>query len=1528
MSKGYPLSPQQRFYWERLNSKRRLPESGRAVIRIAGEVNTDRLERALEALPEDHEILKTCFQIPRGMSLPLQTVTNCRFQWRAEDREPDCPSEPEGAAARLLTAPETSPMEAGMLTAGLVSLSAAEHLLILDFPMISLDSKSLELLSASLAARYAGKSEGEAHDEDEDPPLQFIDASESTREFLQSETAEPGLRFWKGVFANGVEAPEFTALAETTEGVFRPTAFEPEPLERALEDALINQAESMQIPVSMIYLTLWTVLLYRLSGQTRICLNIVHDGRVYDDLTEVAGPFSRALPHTLLLNHDEPWTHVLERLKESLDDCATWLECFPASWGSEEHPADPVDLPCFEYRQAGTPHVGESLTFQLLDHNTMSEPFTLKLVLTARAEAPNRVKQLLSYDSRRLNQEQVEEIWANLKTLLHHGITTTGCSIRQLPYFSPRQESVLQQLNSVPGNLPETNSAHTLFERQVSETPNAPALVYREQHWTYRELNTWANYIAVRLRENGLQNGTAVGVLLNRGPASIAAFLGILKSGGVYVPLDSEAGKARFEFMLKDAAVQWVICDTDTHGTAGAGVRYLNLDSLNGGDEVGNPAAEVRGSSAAYIIYTSGSTGTPKGVMVSHDALAAHAVSAAETFGLEAGLRMLVFSVFHFDASLDQILAPLVKGCTLVVRGSEVWTPGEAAQNIVDLELDVVNLPTAYWHVLTRDWAQNPAIFPTRLSCMIAGGEAMLPDVAGNWLDMAPANCRLINAYGPTEAVITAAAVDVESTMLDGSSTPIGRPLPNRRLYVLDQAMQLVAPGRRGELYIGGESLAQGYCNRPALTAAQFVPDPFSDKAGARLYRSGDGALIGADNLLRCLGRNDDQVKIRGFRVEPAEIERLLSTLPGIREAAVAVYNVGKGFHLAAFFSPVGEDGPEVGEVKRFLHDQLPDYMVPETVRSMTELPRTGTRKIDRKALAAAASSSTAEREAGSRALTPTEELLTGIWCDLLETGEVGPGDSFFDLGGHSLLAMRLITRLRALFDLDVSLQQVFAVPVLSDLGLMIDHMRLKGDATPLPPLEKVSGEDLPLSYAQQRLWVAESLNPGGAVFNSFGALCMYGRLEADLLEKAVAAILIRHEVLRTTIEVSANRPRPHIHPFTGWSMQRVDLTDREPHARQEELMNLAMAEAQAPCDLEKGPLFRGILVKMDEDSHVTLFTMHHIVSDGWSVGILSRELAANYAALIKGEEPDLPDLPVQYTDYAVWHRRLLDEGVLERDRAYWRKQLAGAPPLLPMPFGARRGSENQSAGEIPIEIKGEQAAALRELAGAEGATLFMVLLAVFNTLFYALTEATDQVVGTDVANRNHPHLEPVIGFFINQLALRTRLDENNSFRDLLGQVRQTALEAYAHQEMPFDLMVNDLDSARQAHVSPVFQVKFTLQNIPDARLELPGLTIEPLKLKRPRAKMDLQMNLAESSSGLTGMLVYKKPLFDDAVMARFADYFTRLAGLVATEPQVPISSLKAQVTGWEQAGRKAMLSGMKSKSRARFQKSFKAGKR
>ncbi len=1466
-----------------------------AAVRLTGALDRAALAAALGGIVARHEALRTSFPTVAGE--PVQKVAPADGPFELPLIDLGALSEPVAEARRLVAAEALRPFDVTrgpLLRGALLRLEAAEHIALLSMHHIVSDAWSSGVLIRELAVLYAACREGRPSPL---PPLpvQYADFAVWQRSWMQGEALESLLAFWRERLAGAPAVLELPAdrprpAIPSGRGGLRTAR-----IDGGLAGALAQLGRREGLTLFMTLLAAWDTLLFRLSGQTDLVVGSPIANRNRVETEGLIGFFTNTLALRARLAPEMGFRELSERVREeallafSHQDLP--FERLVEELAPERSLAHtPLFQVLFTLQNAPTGKLAlAGLTLAPLEPVGRTAKFDLSLFL---AETGNGLSAMLEFAADLFDATTASRILERFRTVLEGVVEDPEGSLAELPLLpAAERHQILAEWNdvSVWGGSP---CVHHLVEAQARWTPEAIAVLAPDgTELSYGDLDRRADRLARRLRELGMRPDDRVGVCLERSWEGVAALLAVLKAGGCYLPLDPAYPQERLAFMLADAAAPVIVTrDRLAAALPPHGAHVLSLDSGWPEQENGRDLPTVGPDHLSYVIYTSGSTGRPKGVALPHRTLANLIAWQIGASAAPAG-RTLQFASPSFDVSVQEVFATWAAGATLVLVPEEVRSDAEALlRRLREARVERLFLP----FVALQQLAEAAVGEDEELSLreVVTAGEQLqiTPEVRALFSRLP--GCVLRNQYGPSEThVVTEASLWPGGVEEWPALPPIGRPIAATAVHLLDPRGLPVPAGVPGEVHLGGAGLARGYLGQPELTAERFVPDPWG--RGDRLYRTGDLARRRPDGEVEFLGRIDHQVKIRGFRVELGEIEAALATHPAVREAVVVVQGRGASKRLVACILPA-EGVQELREpLRAHLRERLPDYMVPSAFVAVERFPLTPSGKVDRRALAASGPELQEANTAGAAPRTPVEEVLAGIFGEVLRLASVSVRDNFFDLGGHSLLATRVVSRIRAAFGIELPLRALFETPAVEGLARTVEAS-LRSGVAPAPPIVPVGRDgDLPLSFAQQRLWFLDQMEPGSPAYNMPAAVRLSGRLSPAALEASLAEIVARHEVLRTRFEQAGGEPVQRILPAGGRDLPLADLAGLPEGAREAEAHRLAAAEAVRPFDLARGPLLRGVLLRLEAGEHVALLTMHHIASDGWSMDLLVRELAALYPAFAAGLPSPLPPLPVQYGDFAVWQRSWLQGETLEAQLAFWRQRLAGAPPVLELPTDRPRSAVRSGRGAVlPFRLSGELAGTLAAFSRQEGATLFMVLLAALETLLFRITGLDDLVVGAPIANRNRAEIEGLIGFFVNTLALRGRLSPRGSFRDLAARTRDETLGAYAHQDLPFERLVEELAPQRDLGRTPLFQVMLVLQNAPGGALELPGLTLAPLPVEASTAKHDLTLALAERGARLTGALEYDRDLFDRATAVRLVGWLETLLEGAAADPGLSLVEL------------------------------------
>jgi len=1052
--------------------------------------------------------------------------------------------------------------------------------------------------------------------------------------------------------------------------------------------------------------------------------------------------------------------------------------------------------------------------------------------------------------------------------------------------------SLSESWNETESDYPADRVIHELIETQVARTPQRTAVQFGDTQLDFSELNARANRLAHDLMERDVGRDVLVGICMERSPELIVALLAVLKAGGAYVPLDPGYPTNRLAFMIDDAGVKVLLTQSsllERLPDHRADVVCLDVDDPRRESFSSlNPSPRRAADSLAYVIYTSGSTGAPKGVMIEHRSLVNHMTWMRNRFPLQPDDRVLQKTSMSGDASVWELFASLLEGATMVLAAPGVHrSPPDLIETIHRSEVSIVQLvPTMLEALLEEDGLSKCA----RLRRVFCGGEVLSDRTVDAFHEQSKAT--LINLYGPTETTIDA-TYSVCSREPDARPVTLGRPIANTRVYVLDGSGQRVPLGAVGELCIGGDGLARGYLNREDLTASRFVPDPFSQRSGSRLYRTGDLARLRSDGELEFLGRTDEQIQVRGVRVEPAEIEAALTSLPRVRQAVLVRRGDGERARLVVYIVASTEGSPDESTLRSHMRDTLPSHLRPAAYVFVERLPLTPVGKIDRAALPAPSDrAETTDRIDLPR--TETEQAVASVWKEILGCGDVGVNDDFFDIGGHSLLAARVVSRVAARTKAPVSLGLFFERPTIAGLASAIDdQVSDAGERDRAISLPRRRASAPPLSSAQQRLWFLDRMFPDSAAYHIRDAWRVAGRMDVSALRRSVEVVVSRHETLRTRFRTDDGSPVQVISAEGNVGLELVDLSASTPEEQSAELVPILDGTASASFDLSAGPLMRLRLLRFDDTDHVLVIDTHHIVFDGWSAGLLAREVSTTYEALVSGMAPHRAALERQYGDYAEWQSSRLAGDALEPHLEYWKQQLGGLS-TMDLPLDHPRPAVLTDAGRaldrpIPASLVDE----LEVVGRARGATLFMTVLGALQILLHRASGQSDIAVGSPVSGRTHSELDDVIGLFVNSVVLRADFSDDPTVSEILLRARDTVRDALKHDEVPFEKVVELVRPGREPAQNPLFQVMFAVYETTKDELDLAGATVRRLDVRSRTAKFDLSIALHVSPNGASVLWEYSTDLFEEASVERIADQFERVLEGVVSSPEERVSGLR-----------------------------------
>ncbi|WP_413668446.1 amino acid adenylation domain-containing protein [Mucilaginibacter sp. Mucisp86] len=1469
-----PLSYSQERLWfiDRLEGS--VPYHISAVLKLQGKVNTGALQNALKTVVERHEILRTVIREHEGQGYQYVKANN----WTLKQSESN---ESEAALKDYLAQETVRPFDLSqddMLRAELIARGDDEYVLLLMLHHIVADGWSMPVLVREFSRFYNDYNKSKTP-ELKAPEIQYADYAIWQREYLNADRLQSKLGYWQDKLAG-------TATLELPTDHMRPAVQKSD--KGALYEFTISKEQAAKLQklsleqgatLYMTLLAIFKVLLYRYSGQEDICVGTPVANRDREEIAELIGFFVNTLALRTAFNGDETFTELLNKVKQ------TTLEAY----GHQEVPFEKVveavvkerDLdrsPLFQVMFA-LQNTAVIPVLELGDIKISSEKpgdQSSKYDLSYNAEESREgIKIIAEYNPDLYEAGTIARMAGHYEELIK-AVTNEpdNTPISKLQLLSKAEERQLKAFNETTTNYPNAESIVSLFEKQVAATPTATALVFESETVSYQELNEQSNRIAHYLKAQGVTKETLVAICIARGTNMITGILGILKAGGAYVPVDLDYPKERISYILEDTKATIVLSSSISK----INLEKANVIELDNNEEIAKQSGEnlnitIEPKQLAYIMYTSGSTGKPKGVMVEHQSLTNYTLGFVNYFGLTAEDKVLQQSSVSFDTMCEEVYPALLSGAKVVI----VKEGGKDADDIIHLiskeSVTILSATPTVIAYLNNEAGLN-RFNTSSLRYIISGGELLQP----GFIDKLHAETVIVNSYGPTEGTVCASYYTIEDI---NKAALIGTPVSNTQMYITDQSGELNPIGIPGEICIGGVQVARGYLNQPELTKEKFITDPYSKEPNTRLYRTGDLGRWLPDGNIEYLGRIDEQVKIRGYRIEPGEIEQVLLQNENVRQAVVLARIDKQGTKRLTAYVAMDEKSYDKQELQNYLSERLPEYMVPRLWVNLQSLPLTPNGKTDKRALPDAEAE---HEESYTAPETRAEKQLAKIWEELLGVEKISTKDNFFELGGHSLLAMRVISQVRRELNKELKIRDLFVHPTIADLAKQLEEetVTTSADST----IQKVNPrpEYIPLSYSQERLWFIDRLE-GSVQYHIPGTLRLKGNLDVVSLERAMREVVNRHEVLRTVIREHNGRSYQFIKPAGQWKLVQTSSVNLKLHVA---------GLIEKPFDLSADDMLRAELIQTDDNSYVLVMVIHHIASDAWSLPIIADEIAILYSAYSSGQQLRLPEPALQFADYALWQRGNLLEEKLEEKLQYWKSKLQDVPALQ-LPADYIRPTGNSSKGTtLTFNIDRQLSSNLQLLSQEYGVTLYMTLLSVFNVLMYRYSGQDDICVGTSIAGRPNPELESLIGFFVNTLALRNQIKSDEPFTQLLTQVKQTTLEAYEHQEVPFEKVVETVVKERTAGVSPLFQVMLVLGNTPTLpELKLSGLQLDGYDYEQSAVKFDLTFFVSESPEGLQCAIQYRTDIFSALRIETMVEHFCTLLASAVAQPETQVGKLR-----------------------------------
>ncbi len=1456
---GTVLSPQQQTAFQAYASRGcRIPRVW-CLLAVDGELDSALLHHRLERAVSRHEALRARFRYAVGLTLPLQDFpVEGHVTWLG------------GETASSLESAVAFPVDAegqpSVVAASFACAASGERRLALAVSALAADAASLALL-----VRVLG---GEGEEGEENEPPQYGDVAGWWHDVLAGEESGRAAEIWQGATGPALALPWERAEGWREPLRLRRLSGSPQP---DLAASVAAAAAALGADEDIVVGALWRALLSRHAEGREGAIEAAFSGRRFQELDSAIGLYVRFLPLRVGGEASESLRDWVRRCAAAHQEAEIWQDHYPPK------PADgPAGGYAFDFLEEMPAVRCGDATIRPLDYDAPILPHVARLSVRRQAEG---LRLSLCYDQARLPEPAARCLVGQLEVLIRQAARAPDAPLSSFNLLGPSERSeLLFERNATSADFSPT-TLHEAVLRQALATPERIAVVLGDRHLSYRELARRAEGVAGGLSRRGIVPEARVGIRVERSPEMVVSILGTLLAGAAYLPLDSGTPKERLDFMLADAEAGLILVSGAESRELPVSIPNLSVDAM-GACEVGEPGAaragEVGLDRLAYVIYTSGSTGRPKGVMVSHGAIANRLLWMQSTQPFGERDAIVNKTPISFDASIWEIFSPLICGARLVlVEPGGHQDMAHLAAVVARHQVTALQLVPS----LLRSFLDRPESADLgTLRRVYCGGEALAADLVARFFGRFGDAVELHNLYGPTETSIDAAYH--RCTRRPGR-VPIGRPIANLRLLVVDPALEPVSCGAQGELAVGGFGLARGYLGRSDLTAERFVPDPFSGLPGERLYRTGDLASPHPEGFIDYRGRADGQVKIRGVRVEPGEVEAVLREHSEVLEAVVGVRFERGTDRLVGWIMPQPGSRCDHRELRAYLRARLPEVMVPSVLSRLEALPRTVSGKVDRAALSAP-DWSEGSAEPAAAPITPTAEILAGIWTDVLGLQKVGQRDNFFEIGGDSILSLQVIAR-AADFGIELSAREMFQHQTVEALAGAASAKR-----TGASPIARAAPGDLyPVSFPQEHLWFLDQIDPEGAAYNIPSAIEFSGRFDVASLAGAMTEIVRRHQTLRTVFESVDGRPWQRVLPAEPAPLPVLCLARLPAERAQAEGRRISAAQARGGFDLARGPVWRLWIVRMEAHRHLVAFAVHHVASDGWSMEVLTRELLALYVALGDGRPSPLPPLPIQYVDFATWQRDRLAGSRLEEQLAFWRQRLAGAPSEIALPFDRSLSRATGWRGAIhEFEIEADVAAGLRRLARVEGATLFMVAVACFDALLANWCGETDLVVGTDLAGRDQPETQGLIGFFVNQTVLRVDAGGNPTLRQLVSRVKDAALAAYEHADVPFSALVKLLAPNRELARSPLFQVKLVLQTQRPPAIPIDGVSIRAVEAETGAAKFDLLLNLVQGAGAMLGSLEYRTDLFETDTAEWFGAAFAAAARGVAETPDLRLSDL------------------------------------
>lgn len=1488
---GFHISPAQKRTW--ILTRLGYYFNNLIYVAIKKEIREDDLHEAIRRLVNQHEILRTHYKGLNYMLYPLQvvdsTATPAITFFDITDLSPD---EQEGKLQEILEKVnnyQSKFEDMPILTVALCKLRANDYKLILSLPALSSDSSSMINFVRQLASLYANLRNEDLTDKEN---FQFNQFSEWHNELLNN-PEEEAKEFWsKQNFLPHIDFHLPFELPEPKEKRYkmdlRSTTANP-----ALFGAIKKFSDENGVPVSTFLLSCWSILLWQYLGKPGdIVVGKIEEGRHYDFFSDIGGPLSKTLPVHAQIDGEKNIKDLCAQIQSTLDEIVSWQDNF-----NLELPEENIQLNNFPYFSAGIEHINYQQSFMdgfaidwIYSNNDL---FKLKLTIL---ESKENIRFDFGFLPDFFNTEAIKCIQEQFLNLISNTLNHPGKAIQLLSIASLHEIKLVNCINETLADASTYRSIITSFEEQVALTPDGIALSSVTSSLTYQELNEKANQVANTLIEqHEITAGDIVPVWLGRTEELIICILGVLKTRAAFLPLDINTPAERINLILEDVKPKVIFVQQKEEEIISSIVQLEISPAWYNSAQLANLNIRPSLKDVAYVIYTSGSTGKPKGVVVNHSSLTNYVQWFKDAFKINSGDRTLLFSSVAFDLCYTNLWSSLVSGSTLcLLPESNPLDPNELTRSLIENNITYIKLTPSHLNMMVNTDFEE-LVMKYKLRLVVIGGEQIRVADLEKYYKYRK-DILFANHYGPTETTIGCICKSLKYEDLEQfkSSVVIGSPISNTRIYILNEGNEMVPVGVTGEICVAGSGLAAGYLNNKELTDAKFIANPW--EPDRLLYQTGDLGRWTAEGEIEFLGRRDNQVKIRGYRIELGEIESVLKQHDLVSNSAVIVREDAAGDkELIGYVE--GKGNVEEQELQKYLRTRLPEYMIPPHIFVLKQLLLTPNGKVNRKALPSKESFAQAVKAKYEAPGNDIEEQLAMIWQEVLGIEKVGIRDNFFQIGGHSLKATRVMSRIHKELRSKIELRNIFTYPTIAELSSIIKKHKSNTYEHILPLGTKPYYD---LSHAQKRIWLSAQFDGRQSVYNMPGAYIFEGKLNLEALEKAFGTLIRRHEILRTTFVTLQGEPKQKVHEFEDINF-KIDFKDLRAEFNVNDFTLLINAEAVAPFDFKIGPLLRARLFQVEDKKYLFLLTMHHIITDGWSLEIMVNEILTLYDAFANGKAYTLPALKIQYKDYAFWQNQLLVGAEAEKSKAYWNNKFYGQLPALNMVTDYPRPKVRTTAGAIHQTVINEDLAqALNKLALNYEASLFMVLLSVVNALLFRYTDQTDIIIGTPIAGREHIDLENQIGLYLNSLPLRTEFKKDETFESLLQKVKEVVLDAFAHQNYPFDKLIEDLKIERDTSRSPLFDVVVMFDNTelsgPTVK-ELAGVLVTPYDSDQRINTIDIRIVFREVNDKLNFSVDYNKDVFSAETIRIFIERMQILMENIVKNSAVQISSIPLSQT-------------------------------